>query len=262
MGRRLVPAADRQAVTPASISATSGRSGARFPHVSRTSFRLVLGYVVLAAVDAWLAGSTGRSARRARLATKPLLMPALAASLATDTRAQGSPLRGGTLVAQACGWGGDVALLRAGTAAFATGTGCFGAGHATYARGFWRHRDRRRAPWHTPAARVAVASLVAGGPLMALGAAREHRALGPAVLGYTGLLSAVLATAGNLGPALPRSTRIASLAGAALFVASDSLLGLRAFWWHDAPERTETVVMATYTAAQLLLCEAARTAGG
>ena len=71
-------------------------------------------------------------AHRARFVTKPLLMPTLAASLVTNAKAEDSPLRASTLVAQAGGWGGDVALLGEGTIPFLAGTGSFAVGHAAY----------------------------------------------------------------------------------------------------------------------------------
>ena len=58
-----------------------------------TARRLRAAYVVVAAADTLLAGTEGERAHRARLLSKPLLMPLLAASLATDPRAATSPLR-------------------------------------------------------------------------------------------------------------------------------------------------------------------------
>lgn len=222
----------------------------------RASAILTGAYVGLAAADAWLAGSSRPAAPVLRRLTKPLLMPTLAASLATDRRAFPSALRATTLTAQAFGWGGDVALLAHGTRAFALGAGSFGVGHASYLCGFRRHAGR--GPLRGAAAgRVAVTLFVAGAPVMALGAARQEPALGPAVLAYTGLLSAMLAHGMRLDPSLPRRARMLTGTGAALFVTSDTLLGLRKFWWTRAPERTESLVMATYTLGQLLLSKGA-----
>ncbi|MGN6780029.1 MAG: lysoplasmalogenase family protein [Marmoricola sp.] len=224
-----------------------------------TSAILTGAYLGLAAADAWLAGSSRPTALPLRRVTKPLLMPTLAASLATDRRAAVSPLRTTTLAAQSFGWGGDVVLLRHGTKAFALGAGSFGVGHASYLRGFRRHAapGPLRA---TTGGRIATALFVAGAPGMALGASRQARALGPAVLGYTALISAMLAHASHLDPSLPRRARVLTTAGAALFAGSDTLLGLRKFWWTNAPERTESAVMATYTLGQLLLSKGAAAA--
>ena len=49
--------------------------------------------------------------------------------------------------------------------------------------------------------------------------------------------------------------------GALLFMLSDSVLGTRKFLLKNAPARVESVVMATYTAAQFLLSEGAARAG-
>jgi uncharacterized membrane protein YhhN len=227
--------------------------------VPTTSTKLTTAYLGLAAADAWFAGSTRGAAHRARFLTKPLLMPTLAASLATDARAFPSPLRTTTLVAQAFGWGGDVALLRHGTKAFAVGAGSFGLGHASYLTGF-RSRAGSAPLRTTTVGRVAAGLVALGGPAMALGAARQKRLLGPAVLGYTGLLAAMLAHAGHLERSVPQRSRRLTAAGAALFVASDTLLGVRKFWWTSAPARTESVVMATYTLGQLLLSKGAASA--
>lgn len=221
----------------------------------RTSSRLTLGYVALAAVDAWLAGSSRPAAHRTRRLTKPLLMPVLAASLATDDRARRSPLRTTTLVAQGLGWGGDVALLGAGNRAFALGAASFGAGHVAYLSGLVRHRGGP-----TAGARATAAAYAVGGPAMAFGAAREHPALGAEVLAYTGLLSSVLGAATALGPSVSPIARRLTVAGAATFVLSDSVLGTRLFLWRGSPDRLESVVMATYTTAQLLISKGAAAA--
>jgi len=221
------------------------------------STKLTLGYVGLAALDAWLAGSSDPRAHRARLVTKPMLMPTLTASLVTDPRARRSPLFASTVVGQAFGWGGDVILLKEGTEAFAAGAGSFGVGHLSYIAGFRRQRDRRHPVRGSRIGRIATGLFATGGPGMAIGAAREEAVLGPAVLGYTGIISTMLAHAGNLDPALPAPARRRILAGAALFAASDSLLGLRHFWWKKSPARAESVVMATYTGGQLLISRGA-----
>lgn len=217
----------------------------------RTSSRLKLGYAALAAVDAWLAGSSRPGAHRARRVTKPLLMPVLSASLLTDERARRSPLRRTTLVAHGFGWGGDVALLGHGTGAFATGAASFGLGHVAYLSGLLRLGDPRAA------ARVAVAAYAPGGPLMGAAAWRQHRGLGVEVATYTGLLAGLLGAAAALGPSVRPEARRWSVAGAATFLLSDSVLGTRTFLWPDSPQRLEAMVMATYTAAQLMLSEGA-----
>lgn len=222
-----------------------------------TPTKLKLAFVGLAAYDAWLAGSSNPRAHKARVLTKPLLMPTLMASLATDPKAAGSPLRTSTLVAQAAGWGGDVALMGHGTKPFAVGSGSFAVGHAAYISGFLRNRGAAA----RPGPKAVAALWAATAPGMVVGAYREEKVLGPAIAGYSAMLAGTVAAATQLDPALPRSARRMTLLGAGLFMLSDSVLGTRKFLWKKAPPRIESVVMATYTAAQLLLSEGAARAG-
>jgi uncharacterized membrane protein YhhN len=222
----------------------------------RTSTKLKLAYVGLAAGDTWLSGQPNRWAHRARFVTKPLLMPALAGSLATNPKAAGSPLRTSTLVAQVAGWGGDVALLGEGTRPFLAGTGSFAVGHAAYLTGFVRHRSavpvtEGRGP------RAVAGSWATTAPLMAVMAGRRKRELGGPVFGYATMLAAVVVGAAHLDPALSPAARRLTTAGAGLFMLSDTLLGMRKFVLTDPPPRLEIAVMATYTAAQFLLSEGA-----
>lgn len=223
----------------------------------RTTTRLKLAYGALAITDTLLAGSGSRWAHHARFVTKPLLMPVLGASLATDPRAQGSPLRTSTLAGQAAGWAGDVLLLGEGPRAFASGAGSFGVGHLAYLSGMLRQRDRTSPLSANRAARAIAATWAVSGPVMAVAAGRRERFLGPTVLGYSALLSSMTATAQHLSPALPRDARMLTAAGTGLFLLSDSVLGSRTFVLTDPPHRLESVVMATYTAAQLLISEGA-----
>lgn len=219
----------------------------------RTTTKLKLVYAGLAAADTWLAGSSHRRAHHARYLTKPLLMPTLMGSLVTDPRAAGSPLRTSTLIAQAGGWGGDLALMREGSTSFVVGSGSFAAGHAAYITGFLRARNgtARSGP-------KAVSGLWAvTAPAMVAGATRQRAMLGPTVAGYSAMLAGTVAAATQLDAALPRSARAATILGAGLFMASDSVLGTRKFLLKSPPRRLESLVMATYTCAQLLLSEGA-----
>ena len=223
----------------------------------RVSTRLKAAYVAVAAVDAVLAGSTSPRAHRARAVTKPMLIPLLAASLATDPRAATSPLRRTTLVAQAGGWGGDVVLLGAGPERFMAGAASFALGHLSYIRGFRSQRSATPSPW--PRAVAALWAVTT--PRLALGAGRKDRRLAPTVVGYNAVLSSMFASTTVLDDSLPRDARRASQAGAALFLVSDGLIGAGEFLLADPPPRLESAVMLTYTAAQLLLAEGAARAG-
>ncbi len=219
----------------------------------RTTTRLRLGYAGIAAVDAWLAGSSSPGSHRARLVTKPLLMPVLAASLATDPAAARSPLRTSTLLAEGAAWVGDLALLGDRPDHYKVGAGAFAAGHASYVTGM----VRQRSPVPLPGPRGIAGLWVITSPLLALFAAREERSLGAGLLAYSVSLAGMVAASTQLDRALPRSSRRLTQAGAALFMVSDALLGARRFVFRDPPARTETVVMATYTAGQVLLAEGA-----
>jgi len=222
-----------------------------------TSTKLKLAYAGLAIADTWLAGSADPRAHKARVLTKPLLMPTLMASLVTNPKAVDSPLRASTLVAQAGGWGGDLALMAHGTKPFAIGSGSFAVGHAAYITGFLRNRSATSRPG--PKAVGALWAVTAPG--MVFGAYRQDKVLGPAIAGYSAMLAGTVAAATQLDPALPKSARRATLFGAGLFMLSDSVLGTRKFLLKNAPARVESVVMATYTAAQFLLSEGAARAG-
>jgi uncharacterized membrane protein YhhN len=222
-----------------------------------TSTKLKLAYMAIAAADTWLAGSANPRAHKARVLTKPLLMPTLMASLITDPKAASSPLQTSTLVAQAAGWGGDLALMGDGSQSFVIGSGSFAVGHAAYISGFLANRSKTRQPGPK-----AIAGLwAATSPGMIFGAAKQDKRLGPTIAGYSAMLATTVATATQLDPALPKSARRATLAGAGLFMLSDSLLGTRKFLLKNPPHRLESVVMATYTAAQFLLSEGAARAG-
>lgn len=232
------------------------RGASRYVRTVRTSAKLKIGFLGLAAVETWLAGSTHHLAQRARVVTKPLLMPTLAAALATEEKACGSPLRTTTLLAQAGGFGGDVLLLEHGDPrTFAGGAGSFALGHAAYITGFRRNRRRDRGLYDGPQARAVLASWALSAPLVSWGAFREEKALAPAVAAYSGVLATTVAAATNTD--LPPAARRLTAAGALLFLASDTILGFSKFVLKDPPPRLESVVMATYTGAQYLLAEGA-----
>lgn len=222
-----------------------------------TSTKLKLAYVAIAATDTWLSGSADHRLHKARVLTKPLLMPTLMASLITNPKAANSPLRTSTLIAQAGGWGGDLALMGDGPENFVAGSGSFAVGHAAYISGFLANRStsRRRGP-------KAIAGLwAATGPAMAFNASRLDRRLGPTIAGYSAILASMVAATTQLDPAMPKAARRLTFLGAATFMASDSILGTRKFLLKNPPPRLESAVMATYTGAQFLLSEGAARAG-
>ena len=226
--------------------------------MTRSSTVLKLAFVALAAVDTTLSASSRPARHRARRFTKPLLLPVLAAGFAADPRTSRSPLRRTTLAGQAAGWVGDVALLGDEPRHFALGASAFATGHAAYISGLLAHRD----PAASPARPATVAALWAvGAPRTLVAAYRTEPFLAPVLAGYSALLSGTAAAASVLGPQIPADARRATLAGAGLFLLSDSILGLRKFVLADPPAGLEGAVMATYCSAQFLLADGAARAG-
>lgn len=226
----------------------------------RPATLLRLAFGALAVADTALAGASSPGAHRARRLTKPLLVPVLAASVAADPRVRTSPLRNSTRIAQGFGWLGDLALMGQGTPAFAAGMASFGAGQVAYIQGFRAMGDPQPL-WRSRIGRTALTVFAASGPPMALGAARQEKVLGPGVLAYAGLLTAMAAHAAHLDQSVPQDARRASAIGGAAFLASDTLIGVRQFLLTDPPAWLESAVMATYAAAQCLLAEGALRAG-
>jgi uncharacterized membrane protein YhhN len=181
-------------------------------------------YPALAVADTLLAG-TGRD--RARLVTKPLLMPTLL--VGKPRPAQRALALGGL---------GDVALLGSGDLAFTAGLGAFLASHLAWVAAL-RPQSRQVL---TPA--KAAPYLAAWAGLNAYLWSRTGRDRLPVLAYSTALLGTALA-ARDTGDA-------AVAAGGALFLVSDTLLALERFAGVELPLH-EGLVMATYTAAQALL---------
>jgi len=176
-----------------------------------------------------------------RLATKPLLMPALAAFAA----ARGGPrLLVGAL---ACGWAGDVLLEIGGTVAFLLGMGCFAAGHVCYLKLFAARGAFRGARVRLRCAGYAVvwAALVAGlWPGLDAG-------MRVPVACYSLLLAAMAAGAFGLGRT--------GAAGGLLFLLSDGLIAAGLADWPRPPGH-DLWIMLTYAAAQFCLVRAVQAA--
>ena len=214
-------------------------------------------YVALAATDSLLAGRTGVKARRARLVTKPLLMPALATVTTLGTRTAPAPppaLVARTLAAQAFSWGGDLALLRKSQGAFLTGVGSFFAAHVAYLSAFGsaRHPHVRL---NDTGPKVAAASWVVTAPVMAFAAGRKDPALGVSVAAYSAALAAMFGASTVIDPELPLSARRRIALGTSLFLLSDSLLGAQEFLRRERSPKLEVAVMATYTAGQWFIAD-------
>lgn len=217
-----------------------------------------LAYVALAATDSVLAGrassgsSSGLSSRAAplRRLTKPLLMPMLIASGRSGVRHR--PLQRAATLAQACSWGGDVALLGSGRGPFLAGVGSFFGAHVAYLAGFATVRDRT-ASLSDPGPRAAALAWTALAPMVARAAHRQDPALGGPVAAYGAVLAAMFGASTMLDPALPASARRRVLAGTSLFLLSDAMLGARTFLRETPSPPLDVAVMATYTTGQLLI---------
>ena len=203
-------------------------------------------YVALAATDAVLAGREGKTARRLRYLTKPALMPVLA----TATRQAGGGVR--VTAAQALSWGGDVALLGSGPKAFQGGLGSFLGAHLAYVAGLAPKGERITAAPN--------AGVKAAGALWLATARRWHWPRGA----RTGTSPRrwrptpprwprCSPTTARLDPQLSTRGRKTVQAGAALFLLSDTLLGVREFVLKRESPALERAVMATYTAGQGLI---------
>lgn len=177
-------------------------------------------------------------ARPVLVAAKPLLGPALLGCLG-DRRRQAAPFAAGLVLSTV----GDTALLVRDERWFLAGLGAFGGAQACYLTGFLR------------LGRPAPGAVLGYGALWAAAAGLLGRRLGRVrvpVLGYAGLLCAMAASASGAG-------RVAA-GGAALFVASDLLIGLRVAG--VAVPAGEPLVLGTYTAAQAMIIAAARRSQG
>jgi uncharacterized membrane protein YhhN len=219
---------------------------------SRKTLALTAGYAALAAVDTVLAGKSSKAARRARFVVKPLLMPALAAAFVEATPGRTDLLRRSTVAAQAFSWGGDVALLGKGDKAFLAGVGSFFAAHAAYITGFASVRGHRGQV--DPTGLKAAAGIWAvTAPTMGLAARRKNPDLGLPVAGYGTILATMFATSTVLDPTINPTARRNIKAGTALFLASDTLIGIQDFLLKEKSPALESAVMATYTAGQALI---------
>ncbi|MFC9847583.1 lysoplasmalogenase [Streptomyces sp. NPDC060223] len=165
------------------------------------------------------------------MVAKPLLMPLLAAHVAT---------RGGPRLLVAAllfGWGGDTLLLFDTDPAFLAGMASFAAGHACYLALF-RSAPRARGAWFLCAYAIA---LVAGVTLLWPDLPAELRL---PVAGYGLLLTAMAYGATRIG--------LVTGLGGALFLLSDTLIATGIADWPQLP-RPDFWIMLTYIAAQFLL---------
>ncbi|MEV7771237.1 lysoplasmalogenase [Kitasatospora sp. NPDC086791] len=215
----------------------------------RTTTRAVLGSRLrsatgllggFAATSAAHLGSILSGASVLQNATKPALMPLLAAHSAAAARTAGREAPELLAPALLLSAGGDVLLQLKNDPAFLAGMGSFAAAHVCYVTMFVRRgalTDRRRAL--VVAAAYATAWVALVGQLWPdLGDLRVP------VAGYSLLLTSTAVTSAGLG----WRTGL----GGALFLLSDTLIATKLAKWRELPGH-QFWIMATYVLAQYLL---------
>ncbi|HET8617844.1 MAG TPA: lysoplasmalogenase [Acidimicrobiales bacterium] len=198
-----------------------------------------LALAVVAALADWFAVYHRR--RELELVAKPLTMVALVlATLAADPGEPGA--RAWFVTAQVLSLVGDVALMLRTRPLFLAGLGSFLVAHVAYVVGLAGF-GLDPLGLGVGLALVVVGLAAVGGPLLA-GVRRTEMELVPPVTAYLVVISAMVVTAVGTGEPL-------AIAGAALFYASDALLGWNRFV-RPRP-RGDVPVMVTYHLAQILL---------
>ncbi|MQW75462.1 hypothetical protein GHK92_06215 [Nocardioides sp. dk4132] len=191
-----------------------------------------------------------RTASSPRKVAKGLLMPTLAARLLRAPRGPGSSA---VLVAQAFSWGGDLALNERSRGRFLAGLSSFLIAHVAYIAAF---RRRSSTPvLASPGRRRFLAAGTTMSAAMALAAARTDRSLAAPVAVYATTLSAMVASAAAVDRDRGREQL---LTGAALFLVSDTLIGVRKFLAGDRGTLLDAGVLSTYAAAQWCIVEGMR----
>jgi uncharacterized membrane protein YhhN len=151
--------------------------------------------------------------------SKPLALLALIA-VAVSLQPADQLVRAWFVVALLCSLAGDVFLLY-GDRYFVPGLVSFLLAHLAYTFGFFAFDDWSSAGFLVGAAMM-VALAVAVGVRIVLAARRKERVLGPAVASYLFAISLMFCASMATGSTW-------AILGAALFVASDSVLGWRQF---------------------------------
>ncbi|GAA2748239.1 lysoplasmalogenase [Kitasatospora cinereorecta] len=199
----------------------------------KTARGLLAGF---AATSAAHLGAIATGVTTLQRATKPALMPLLAAqSLAASRKAP--KLLAPALVAST---GGDVLLQVGGDTAFLAGMGSFAAAHVCYVTMFVQEgalSDRRKALLVGAAYATAWATMM-GQLWPGLGDLKVP------VAGYSLLLASTAVTSAGLN----WRTGL----GGALFLLSDTLIATQLAGWKELPGH-ELMIMSTYIAAQYLL---------
>lgn len=215
-------------VTGVALMTAGQRTGAATALFAALPAVAIVHIVALASGQEWLS-----------LLTKPFIMLVLALALVWSIRRL-TAAAVTALVAILCSWAGDIALMIPGQLAFGVGILFFMLAQAGYVVLFVRHlRTRKRPPaW----ALVYVVWLVAG---VALLSQQDMGALYPAVVLYAIVIGAMAAASTMTTPTIA--------VGGALFLVSDSLIGLDRFVPAVTVWAADEIIMATYAAGQGLI---------
>lgn len=174
-------------------------------------------FVIAAAANWWSRLADGR--RRTELWSKPVALTALiVVALALEPADQ--LVRAWFVTALVCSLAGDVFLLL-GDRYFVPGLVSFLLAHLAYTFGFVAFGDWSSAGFVVGAVMMAVLAAAVGMRIV-VAARRKERVLGPAVAAYLVAISLMFCAAMATGSTW-------AILGAALFVASDSVLGWRQF---------------------------------
>src|SRR5680860_869269 len=190
---------------------------------------------------------------------------------ASSTTGRRDVLRQSALGAQAFSWGGDLALMGGSERSFLGGVGSFFAAHVAYIAGFASagsfssasasdsagsdSAGSDSAGLNSAGLKTAAAMWVATAPVMTIAAGRKDPALRVPIAAYGTVLAAMYAASTMLDQDLPRNARRKLVLGTSLFLASDTVLGLRKFLLDDHSPALESVVMATYSAGQWFIAD-------
>jgi uncharacterized membrane protein YhhN len=190
---------------------------------------------VVAAIANWWSAATGHEPTERW--SKPLTLLALI-GVAVTLDAADPAVRVWFVVALVFSLAGDVLLLD--DRRFVSGLAAFLCGHLAYTGGFIVAPDWRW--WSAAVALGVLTPLVSvAGSRIVVGARTDDPKLGPPVLAYLTVISAMAITAAAAGNAW-------AVAGAALFVTSDTILGWRNFV--DRRPWMPLAVMVTYHLGQ------------
>jgi uncharacterized membrane protein YhhN len=185
--------------------------------MTETAWTFAAIFAVAAAANWWSRLGDGR--RRTERWSKPLALIALIV-VALMLEPADQLVRAWFVIALVCSLAGDVFLLY-GDRYFVPGLVSFLLAHLAYTFGFIAFDDWSSAGFLVGAVTM-VALAVAVGARIVRAAHRKERALGPAVSGYLVAISLMFCAAMATGNTW-------AILGAALFVASDSVLGWRQF---------------------------------